>query len=311
MDSDSFHIVQLFQQGTSSSYRASISAYEVLPSPSPLVTLYAARAHLALSPPATTSALSLLSTLPPTLDTRAVTAFAQYLEGSKEEAVEELQEVLAELGEQGLQEDDEGRAVRSIVGSVFILEGEAMREEGVEVLREGVELGQDQECLAVLSHLYLSLNLPANSTKLLSSPSTLAWTSDSLLSQLLSARTNLASGPTQKYQDAYYVYEELKGMQGGRGEGTLAGVAVAQALLGRWDESTQAVDEAVEMNPTHPTSLANCVALALHTGKAQSFADGILANLSSIDPSHPSVVDLAQKESLFDEAASKFKVSVA
>jgi hypothetical protein len=84
-------------------------------------------------------------------------------------------------------------------------------------------------------------------------------------------------------------------MQGGRGEGTLAGISVSQALLGRWDESSQAVDEALEMvcpqyrmftcsvliglsqqNPSHPISLANCIALALHTGKPIAFADGIL-----------------------------------
>mgnify|MGYP001586334325 FL=1 len=87
--------------------------------------------------------------------------------------------------------------------------------------------------LGLLSHLYLSLSLPSHSHTLLSSPTTLSFTSDSLLSQLLSARTNLALGPTNKYQEAYYVYEEIKGMQGGRGEGTLAGVAVAQGQIGR------------------------------------------------------------------------------
>lgn len=105
------------------------------------------------------------------------------------------------------------------------------------------------ECrsLGLLSHLYLSLSLPSHSHTLLSSSTTLSWTSDSLLSQLLTARTNLALGPTSKYQEAYYVYEEIKGMQGGRGEGTLAGVAVAQGLLGRWEEAGQAVNEALEI----------------------------------------------------------------
>ena len=115
------------------------------PSPSPLVTLYAARSHLALTPPSPTSALSLLSPLSPTLDTRALTALAHYLAGEKEDAVSELEEVLAETGERGLEEGDEGRMVRGVVGTVWILEGEARREEGVEVLREAIELGQDEE----------------------------------------------------------------------------------------------------------------------------------------------------------------------
>lgn len=52
---------------------------------------------------------------------------------------------MAELGEAGLKEGEEGRFVRGVVGTVWILEGEERREEGVEVLREAVELGEDQE----------------------------------------------------------------------------------------------------------------------------------------------------------------------
>lgn len=127
------------------SYRSALSAYSALPSPSPLLTLYAARSHLALTPPAIADAQQLLLPLEQTLDVRAVSALATYLSGDKEEGVGEAEELLAELGEQGLQEREEGRFVRGVVGTVYILEGEERREEGVEVLREAVELGQDQE----------------------------------------------------------------------------------------------------------------------------------------------------------------------
>ncbi|GAA5837619.1 hypothetical protein JCM11251_002026 [Rhodosporidiobolus azoricus] len=309
MDSEAFYIVTLFQQG---SYRAALSAFSTYPSPSPLLTLYAARSHLALSPPDTSSALSLLQPLPQTLDVRAVSALAKYLSGgaAKKEAVEEVDEILAETGEQGLEEGDEleGRFVRGVVGTVYVLEGEERREEGIEVLREAVELGQDQECLAILSHLYITLHLPHLSTQLLQSPSVTSFTSDSLLSQLLIARSNLSTGPAEKYQQAYYVFEEIKGMQGGRGEGVLNGVAVSQALLGRWEEARDATGEALEMNPTHPTSLANSAALALHTGKTAQDAEAALSALRSADPSHPLLIDLADKERLFDEAAGRFAV---
>lgn len=72
-----------------------------------------------------------------------------------------------------------------------------------------------------------------------------AFTSDSLLSQLLQARASLASGPAAKYQEAYYVFEEARGAQGGR-EGGGAGVAVSQAALGRWEEAWAAVGEGLE-----------------------------------------------------------------
>lgn len=108
--------------------------------------------------------------------------------------------------------------------------------------------------LALLSHLYISLYLAPLSSSLLQSPSVTSFTSDSLLSQLLNARTNLSLGPRAKYQDAYYVFEELKGMQGGRGEGVLAGVTVAQSALGRWEEALEAVREALEMVSSFPLS---------------------------------------------------------
>lgn len=101
--------------------------------------------------------------------------------------------------------------------------------------------------LAVLSHLYLSLSLPSLSTALLTANSTKAFTADSLLSQLLLARTQLAVGPATKYQEAFYVFEEIKSMQGGRNEAALGGVAVAQATLGRWEESVGAIGEALEL----------------------------------------------------------------
>lgn len=127
------------------SYRAAISAYLNLSATSPTLTLYAARSHLALTPPATNAALSLLSTLPASLDQRAITAFAHYLSGSTEEALSELDEILMELGDGGLEGSEEGRMVRGVVGSVYFLEGEERREEGVEILREAIELGSDQE----------------------------------------------------------------------------------------------------------------------------------------------------------------------
>ncbi|GAA6061871.1 hypothetical protein JCM10212_000512 [Sporobolomyces blumeae] len=318
MDSESFYIITLFQQG---SYRSAISAYDELSSPSPLLTLYAARSHLALSPPSPASASTLLRSLPhETLDSRAIECLAKYLEGGrdddldkKEQAVGDLEEILAETGERGLTDDDhaEGRFVRGVVGTVWILEGDDRREEGIEVLREAVELGKDQECLAILSHLYISLHLSPLSSTLLGSPSVQSFTLDSLLSQLLVARTSLATGPKAKYQEAYYVYEELRSMQGGRGEATLAGVGVSQACLGRWQEADEAVKEALEMNPQHPTTLANSVALAVHTGKPRSSVEESLRTLAQADPRHPLIVDLEAKERLFDEAASRFGVTSA
>ncbi|SCZ98282.1 BZ3500_MvSof-1268-A1-R1_Chr7-1g09082 [Microbotryum saponariae] len=304
-----YYVISLFQNG---SYRSALSAYSELPSASTLPTLYAARAHLALSPPSPSDALSLLSSLERTLDTRALTALANFLSGDHERAIEELEEVQIELGEGGLEEQEEGRFVRGVLATVWWLSGEeGRREEAVEMLYEAVQLGADQECLGILTHLYQSLSLPQRSLALLTSPQTTSFTSDSLQSQLFTARTNLSLGPKQRYEQAYYVYEEIKGLHGGRGESTLAGVAVSQACLGRWDEAVQAILEGLEMNPSHPTLLANFIALArYYTPNAQDSealtVEKALASLQALEPTHPFVVELKNKSDAFDEAAGKF-----
>jgi coatomer protein complex subunit epsilon len=135
--------------------------------------------------------------------------------------------------------------------------------------------------LTLLAHLYQSLSHANLATALLQSPSTTAFTADSLLSQLLLARSQLATGPTAKYTEAGYVFEEIKGMQGGRGESVLSGVLVSEGLRGAWDEADAAGRESREAYPKDPTTLANVIALALHTGKSST----VEASLACVPPS--------------------------
>lgn len=54
-------------------------------------------------------------------------------------------------------------------------------------------------------------------------------------------------GPTSKYQEAFYTFEEIKGMSGARSESAMNGVGVAQAALGRWSESGSAIEEGLAL----------------------------------------------------------------
>lgn len=110
--------------------------------------LFAARAHLALSPPATDAANALLEGIfPPTLNSRAVAALAEYLTGDHAAAIDQLEEIMTELGESGLsEEDDDARLVRAVVATAYLLDAsDDRRDEAVEILREGIEIGHDQE----------------------------------------------------------------------------------------------------------------------------------------------------------------------
>jgi hypothetical protein len=166
LDSSSHHLITLFSL---SSYRALLSAYSALPAPiSPLVTLYAARSNLGLTPPNTSECIKLLDGIEESFDTRAIRGLAEYLaaqvtgfsNGEEEEPINELEFLMTELGESGLDDsnpEEEGRYVRSIIATVWILESlrtdegiedelrEARREEAIEILKEGIELGRDQE----------------------------------------------------------------------------------------------------------------------------------------------------------------------
>jgi hypothetical protein len=105
-------------------------------------TLYAARSYLALSPPNLASALdivgSALAANDPPASARAVKAFAEYLDAEdKSGNVEELRDLVLEYDAEEVNEDtrEEERVVRSIAGTVFILEKEV--EEAVTTLSEG------------------------------------------------------------------------------------------------------------------------------------------------------------------------------
>jgi coatomer protein complex subunit epsilon len=103
--------------------------------------LYAARSHLALSPPSTSSAISILSThLDTSLAAKAVTALANYVAGSdKSTRVDEVRDLVIET--EGAEDDGEGSrnaeesVVRVAAATIFILEGE--NEEAVATLTEG------------------------------------------------------------------------------------------------------------------------------------------------------------------------------
>lgn len=162
--------MSLFERG---SYAALVSSFSALPpalQAAPLARIYLARSHLALTPPALAAARAALAPLPSTLDIQALASFVQYLAAvqSKQDtagALDELEMVLAELGEKGLEQSydmaegdaGEGRFVRAVVATVYILEGtDDKREEAIEILREGIELGQDQEwcvCTRTLASL--------------------------------------------------------------------------------------------------------------------------------------------------------------
>lgn len=71
----------------------------------------------------------------------------------------------------------------------------------------------------------------------------------------------------EKYQQAYYVYEELAQQPTSSNARTLVGQAVTELHLGRYPEAEVALQQALEKNPADAEALANSIVLSILAGK--------------------------------------------
>ncbi|GHJ88459.1 hypothetical protein NliqN6_4861 [Naganishia liquefaciens] len=309
MDSDAlFHVKQLFWQG---SYKAcieeatSVNISDLSDPESLSRALYAARSHLALAPPATSAATSLLqsalSANEPPASARAIKAFADFVDASgedKESKLEELRDLLLEYEGEEVNEEtrEEERIVRCMAGTAFILQNEV--EEAVTTLTEGCGK-TDLECTALLIQLLLSLDRRdiAQTTY----QSAKQWGEDSLLIQIMEAWIGMKTGGRPLNQ-SYYLYEELYQQPSGRTPAILASHAAAHLLLGHIDEAKADILEAQQRQDGKEDPAVLSVGSSLHMPEAYQ-------RLASAQPEHPFVAALEAKSAAFDEAAAKYSVS--
>lgn len=122
---------------------------------------------------------------------------------------------------------------------------------------------------------------------------------DDALSQLAAAWVGLELGG-KRVLDAFHAFQEL----GDRFLWTArlhAGLAVAHARAGRWDEATAEVEAARQKDPNDPDALANAAVTLLHAGDRDAAMD-VAAQLRGVDPEHPLVARLDQAAADFDAA---------
>ena len=138
------------------------------------------------------------------------------------------------------------------------------------------------------------------------------WAQDSLLINLAEAWTNLRVGGQEKYQSAYYVYEELASAPGTQSATALVGQAVSELHLGRVEEAESALTQACEAENVDVQALANALVLQYVIGKGDGEKAGELRTaLEGRDGDHALLVDLRERESAFDVAAGKYAAKVA
>ncbi|KAJ3767458.1 coatomer epsilon subunit-domain-containing protein [Lentinula raphanica] len=301
--SELYHVKQQFVLGA---YKTVVDL--TLPDPnSPdfIPTLiYKARSHIALNDPK--AALQLVPADSENVALKAVTSLAKFVaaEGTlnSESALEELRDLSVEIEGDDVEGTDRDKAtVRVLAGTAFARAGEL--EEALETLGADTE---DLEAVAVIVQIYLSINRPDLAKK--EYERSKRWAEDDLLLQLIESIIGLVTGKDE-YHNPYTFYTEQLGNPSLSSPHVLTARGVTRILRNEFPEAQSDLEEALTQHTDAETLAAFAVASGLSsTKKGETDANELWTRLSSEYPKHPSVVDIAKKSTLFDEAMAKYTV---
>ncbi|CAK7218884.1 hypothetical protein SEUCBS140593_003705 [Sporothrix eucalyptigena] len=160
------------------------------------------------------------------------------------------------------------------------------------------------DAVALIVQIYLQQN--RNDLALKEVDGARRWAQDSLLVNLAESWVGLRLGG-ERYQQAFYVFEELAQAPASSSVRSLIAQAVSELHLGRTEEAQAALEQAVKADPEAADVAANLIVLAIITGKGATEAT---TNLHNLDAQHPLLVDLEEKSGLFDKAAAKYQAKV-
>ncbi|KAK3899777.1 coatomer epsilon subunit-domain-containing protein [Staphylotrichum tortipilum] len=226
----------------------------------------------------------------------ALAALAQQALGDEEEAVGIVEALLAK-GDVAA----ENATVQVLGGTVLQAAGRS--EEALALL------GRHQGSLDAVA-LIVQIHLQQNRNDLAVKEVAAArrWAQDSLLVNLAESWVGLRLGG-EKYQQAFYVFEELAQAPATSSAQSLVSQAVAELHLGRTEEAQAALDQAMKKGSEYAAdAIANQLVLSVISGKG---AGEWLSSLQTADAQHPLLADLADKSDLFDKAATKYKAKAA
>ncbi|KAF1804207.1 coatomer epsilon subunit-domain-containing protein [Mucor lusitanicus] len=159
------------------------------------------------------------------------------------------------------------------------------------------------ECSALAVQIYLQLDRLDLARNEVASVKT--WAEDALLLQMMEAWVDLRVGG-EKYQEAFYIYEEFAQSNTAQTVKVLNGQAAANLALGRYPEAESLLLEAQNKDSDNPDTLINMIACATLTAKSQEIVNRYVSQLREVAPQHPYLQDLDLKSSLFDRSASRY-----
>ncbi|KAJ4305835.1 hypothetical protein N0V90_001367 [Kalmusia sp. IMI 367209] len=175
--------------------------------------------------------------------------------------------------------------------------------------------GETEEALSVLSKhqgsldavaLTVQIHLQQNRTDLALKEAQRArkWAQDSLLVNLAESWVGMREGG-EKYQSAFYVFEELAQTSQSQSPYSLVAQAVSELHLGRLPEAEAALQQAVQLDAQNADTLANLIVLNTLLGKKEEVT-GLKEKLAGVDSEHKVLTDWAEKKQEFERAKAKY-----
>ncbi|PFH56224.1 hypothetical protein XA68_16884 [Ophiocordyceps unilateralis] len=225
-------------------------------------------------------------------DLEAIAALAELALGKSSVAVQRIEKLVSSAAD---------NATVQVVGGT-VLQAAGKPEEALALL------SQHQSSLEAVA-LIVQIHLQQNRSDLALKEVTAArrWAQDSLLVNLAESWVALRVGG-DKYQQAFYVYEELAQAPATASIRSLVSQAVCELHLGRLEEAQVALEQALTKEPEYVEAIANMLVLKVLSGSDPS---ELAAVLEKVGPDHALVVDVKGKSELFDKVAAKYSPRVA
>ncbi|KAM5438401.1 hypothetical protein MferCBS31731_004978 [Microsporum ferrugineum] len=223
----------------------------------------------------------------PELD--AVAALAQHASGNEAEALKLAEDLATKHGDNA--------AVQVLAGQVL-----HAQDKTAEALALLSKHSGNLEAVALIVQIHLQQNRSDLALKEVQAAR--RWAQDSLLVNLAESWVGMRVGG-EKYQAAFYVYEELASVPSTSSPLSIVGQAVSELHLGRLPEAEAALQSAIQKYPEDPQVLANSIVLNAISGKDK---EELIAKLGKVQPDHAFLTDLEEKSALFDTAAAKYSV---